>query len=408
MSSPTERIGYDDRQPFPWGRVSLLGVATIVAYGSWYYAFGVLLDPIVADTGWTQSWVVAAFGASGIAGSLAAPYGGRAIDRFSPRLLFVVTGITATAAFSTASVTDSLVVFAVATSIGGAVLAGFGFYHVAQTVAIRAAPLDVARAVGLVTLFGAFASTIYLPLTAWLVTTYDWRVALRVLAVLTGVVLVIVGVFTDGGVNRSGPTVRVRWRNMLDTSPKRRYATASAAIGVATGIILVYQVPLMTDAGLTLTTAAWLAGLRGTTQFLGRLPVTQLVQWLGTNRALQTAFGAITVGAGLLGLATSPAIGMAYVVVAGFGIGATSPLQGIYGTELFDPKNLGHGMGIITMVFGLSTAISPAAVSVLNDMAASRWWAVGIAVVAGGIATVALRPPNSAPAPPSTSTPVDS
>lgn len=408
MSPPTERIGHDGRQPFPWGRISLLGVATIVAYGSWYYAFGVLLDPIVADTGWTQSWVVAAFGASGIAGSLAAPYGGRAIDRFSPRLLFVVTGITATAAFSTASVTDSLVVFAVATSIGGAVLAGFSFYHVAQTVAIRAAPLDVARAVGLVTLFGAFASTIYLPLTAWLVTTYDWRVALRVLAVLTGVVLVIVGVFTDGGVNRSGPTVRVRWRNMLDTSPKRRYAAASAAIGVATGIILVYQVPLMTDAGLTLTTAAWLAGLRGTTQFLGRLPVTQLAQWLGTNRALQTAFGAITVGAGLLGVATSPAIGMAYVVVAGFGIGATSPLQGIYGTELFDPKKLGHGMGIITMIFGLSTAISPAAVSVLNDMAASRWWAVGIAVMAGGIATVALRPPNDAPAPASRRTPVDS
>jgi MFS family permease len=284
------------------------------------------------------------------------------------------------------------VVFAIATSAGGAVLAGFSFYHITQTVAIRAAPLFVARAVGVVTLLGAFASTIYLPLSAWLVTTYDWRIALRVLAAVTGAVLVLVGLFSGGAGNRSEPAIRVRWHNMLNTSPKRRYAVASAAIGVATGIILVYQVPLMTDAGLTLTTAAWLAGLRGATQFLGRIPVTQLVQWLGTNRALQAAFGAITLGAGLLGFAVSPLMGMAYVVVAGFGIGATSPLQGIYGTELFEPRSLGQGMGVITMIFGLSAAISPAAVAVLNDMTPSRWWAVGIAVAAGGIATLTLRP----------------
>jgi len=33
--------------------ISALGIATIAAYGTWFYAFGVLLDPIILDTGWT-------------------------------------------------------------------------------------------------------------------------------------------------------------------------------------------------------------------------------------------------------------------------------------------------------------------------------------------------------------------
>jgi MFS family permease len=392
MSSALESQSPDGPELFPWWPVSLLGVVTIAAYGSWYYAFGVLLDPIVADTGWSESWVVVAFGVSGVTGSIAAPFGGRAIDRFSPRVLFFLTGLATTSTFWIASSADSLVVFASASSIGGAVLAGFGFYHITQTVAIRWAPQNIPRAVGVVTLYGAFASTIYLPLSAFLVTTYDWRVALRVLASITGAVLVFVAAFSSGRGPRAERSDQVRWRAMLDTVAKRRYAAASAAIGIATGVILVYQVPLMTDAGLSLTTAAWLAGLRGVTQFLGRLPVTQLVRWLGTRRALQVAFGAIGLGAALLGVTVHPLIGLAYVAIAGFGIGATSPLQGIYGTELFEARKLGQGMGVITMIFGLSASISPPAVSVLNSLASSRWWGVVIAVVASLVATSLLRP----------------
>ncbi len=35
--------------------IGILGVLTIFAYGSWYYSFGVLLDPIRIDTGWRES-----------------------------------------------------------------------------------------------------------------------------------------------------------------------------------------------------------------------------------------------------------------------------------------------------------------------------------------------------------------
>ena len=35
----------------PHGRIAILGLLTVVAYGSWFYGFGVLLDDIALDLG---------------------------------------------------------------------------------------------------------------------------------------------------------------------------------------------------------------------------------------------------------------------------------------------------------------------------------------------------------------------
>ena len=66
-----------------------------------------------------------------------------------------------------------------------------------------------------------------------------------------------------------------------------------------------------------------------------------------------------------LALATSPAVGMVYVVIGGFGIGATSPLQGIHASTIFPPDRLGQGMGTMTLVFGVAMALGPTAVALM-------------------------------------------
>ena len=269
----------------PWGAVTLLGLLTIVGYGSWYYAFGVLLEPILVDTGWSEEWLVASFSATGLVGAIASPIAGRMIDRQRFRPALGVTGLVAAAGLSIASTTDSLAVFVVATGVGGAMLAAFAFYHVTQTLAVRYAPTNSARSVGVLTLFGAFASTIYLPLTAILVESGDWRLAMRVLALIAGLFLVLASVILPAPplTESTGPG---RGLAFLRDPAVRRYGIASFGIGLAVGIILVYQVTIMTAAGLSLTTAAWLAGARGTTQFLGRLPVIWLAERFGSTRSL--------------------------------------------------------------------------------------------------------------------------
>ncbi len=385
------------RRGVPWGAVTLLGLLTIVGYGTWYYSFGVLLEPVLVDTGWSEEWLVTAFSATGLIGAFAAPLAGRMIDRQRFRPALAATGVVAAAGLLVASSTDSLAVFVLSTGIGGAMLAAFAFYHVTQTLAVRYAPTDSARSVGVLTLYGAFASTIYLPLTAVLVEAGDWRSAMRVLAVIVGCFLVVASVVLPAP-PLTDPVEQTRSLAFLSDPIVWRYAVATFGIGIAVGIVLVYQVTIMTSAGLSLTTAAWLAGARGTTQFLGRLPVIWLAERVGSSRALQFAFAAIGIGCGFLAFAASPVVGMVYVVIGGLGIGATSPLQGIHAARIFPADRLGQGMGSITLVFGVAMAIGPTAVALVGDADTVRWLGPTVAVVASAIAVAMMADPDRSPA----------
>ncbi len=130
-------------------------------------------------------------------------------------------------------------------------------------------------------------------------------------------------------------------------------------------------------------------------QFVGRLPVVWVVGRVGSTRSLQLAFGFLSVGIAVLAFSSNPVIGFGYVLIGGIGIGATSPLQGIHSTTVFAPERLGQGMGTISMIFGVSMALGPLLVSMLNTVASVRWTAPGVGAVAGAVAVAVLHERSS-------------
>ncbi|MEZ5411170.1 MAG: MFS transporter [Acidimicrobiales bacterium] len=377
---------------FPHLTIVLLGLVTISAYGAWYYAFGVLLEPILADTGWPEAGLTATFSASAAIGALAALPAGRLIDRRGSRLAFLAAAGLSVLGLGLASAAPSLPVFALGAVLGGASLQSLGFYHITQATAVRAAPHRPALAIARLTIYGAFSSTVYLPLAAYLEQRIGWRATMRTLEAGTAAVLVMAAIVIrdrpDAGRQRAPLQLGVVMRSV----PARRFLVASALIGLGVGTILVYQVPLMTSAGLPVATAAWMAGARGVAQVSGRIPVARIVARLGARRSIQLAYIAITLGVGVLIVAGRVWVALIYVAVAGFGIGATSPLQGIYADELFERDQLGAAMGVLGMGFGLAGALGPTLVGLLTDLAGSRWWGVAIAVAAGAGAVFQMRP----------------
>ena len=158
---------------------------------------------------------------------------------------------------------------------------------------------------------------------------------------------------------------------------------ATALAGVGASVILVYQVPAMTAAGLPLATASFMAGFRGFAQLGGRVPLTPIVSRLGTARTVRLAYYAIAVGTALLAVAGNIFIAAVYALIAGFGIGAMSPLTGMYSQELFGASSLGTAMGLTTLVFSVVGAIGPAIAGVVAEATGSRAWPVaGAAVIA--------------------------
>src|SRR5215471_8523006 len=70
--------------------VSALGISQITAWGTSYYCLGVLANPIVADTGWSRSFVYLGFTVALLAMGAISPWAGRAIDRYGGRALMTL------------------------------------------------------------------------------------------------------------------------------------------------------------------------------------------------------------------------------------------------------------------------------------------------------------------------------
>jgi predicted MFS family arabinose efflux permease len=379
-------------------RIAVLGILTIACYGAWYYAFGVLIDPIVDDTGWSYTEVSASFSAGQVLIGAASIVGGMMLDRYGSRRVFVAAAALAATAFTVTSAAEHPLLFIASAAVGMGALGALAFYHVTMAAAVRVNPAAPGRAIAALTLWGALSSAIYLPATAWLVDELGWRSSIRVLAA-SAVVTLIVAAFTVStpAVRRSDEvgSMSATLRTVRGTADGRRFTAVVALTGLSISMLLVYQVPIMRAAGLGTATAASIAGLRGVAQLGGRIPIGALLRRHTTNTLLAWALVALAVGAVLINASQTIVVAVAFALAAGLGIGAFSPLQGIRSEELFDRASLGATMGLLASISMTAGALGPLAAGVITDATGTprpaSWVAAVSALAAAAIAAAPGR-----------------
>jgi MFS family permease len=368
-----------------------LGAVTIVAYGACYYAFGVLIEPIAKDTGWSAGALGAVFSVALVVTGVCGPLAGRLLDRAGTRPVFVFATVLGAVPMFVASFQTGLVPFGIAYGVGCGVVGGLAFYHVTQPAAARLVPAAPARAIIGLTIAGAFASPIFLPLTAKLATTLGWRDTIRVQALIVGIALVGASLLvTTPAARRSKAPVPIRavLGSAWGSRAIRVWLVASLIGGAAADVMLVYQVPAMIAAGLPIAVASTLAGLRGFAQLAGRLPLGRVVSRLGTRRALVLTYSTGAVAAVVLFASGTIVVALVYSALAGASLGAISTLEGIYTHELVDSEHLGVLFGVQVAVFSIGGAAGPALAGGLLDSTGS--FAPVAALVAIGFLTSAL------------------
>ncbi len=375
--------------------VWILGLVTITAYGSWFYGFGVLIGPIQDDIGWSTSTLGATFAAAQIIAGLGAFVAGRLLDRFGAVGPFGVQAVFGALPLLAATWADDVLLFAVLYALGGGVMGATGFYHVTTVIAGRLHADAPANAIAKLTLIGAFCSPIFIPLTALVVDTNGWRIGARMLAVFA-----LVGALAGAALRRqaasvgSGPSTSpfTALRDALRSPTVRRMFAAYIAGGVAFSTVLVYQVPIMTHAGLSLGVAGTLAGLRGLCQILVRVGLAGALNRWGSAPLLFAAYVVSAAGVLLL-LVGSVAAALGFAVLAGAGFGATSPLQAIHSRERFAGSDLGLLMGMQGAVLGLAGGVGPLAGGALRDATGSWTWVVVAAIATLAVAATMMRDP---------------
>ena len=349
---------------------------TCTCYGAAFYAYGILLDPIHKDLGWSLTFLGSVFAAAQLISGFGASVAGRLLDRWGGQLVFKIQGAASIVLF-TASWTQN---------------AASGFYHVSTAIAGRVGPSDPGRSIAVLTAIGAFCSPIYLPVGAILINSWGWRAAIQIFAVVAFLGALQASHFAAAGKSDqlSGPSPKAltALRSAMHRPLVRRMLLAYAFAGFSFSTLLVYQVPIMIDQGLALN--AGIAGFRGFCQLFGRVGVIAAIAKQEAAIALRVSY-LLAAGGSLFILAGNIWLGVAYGALVGASLGATTPLQAINAQETFDPEDLGLLMGLQQSVFALAGALGPVVAGIAADVSDSQTPTVWMSVLSLLLAAILLQ-----------------
>ena len=186
-ASPT-RVGWRARITDPMvSAVVALGITQITAWGTSYYCLGVLAGPITRDTGWSRGFVFLGFTVALLVMGLVSNAVGRAIDRHGGRAVMTLgTMLVSAGLFALAHVRSEPAYLAVWAFLGlGMRLC---LYDAAFAALVQVAPSRGRKAISYLTLFGAFASSVFWVVGHALNDQVGWRQTLVLFALINLVV----------------------------------------------------------------------------------------------------------------------------------------------------------------------------------------------------------------------------
>ncbi len=373
--------------------VAALAITQTIGYGTLYYAFAVLLTPLAADLGATTTAVTGAFTASILIGAVLAVPVGRWLDRHGGRVLMSVGSAAGALLLIAWSQVDSLwQLYLVQIGIG--VAAAASLYEAAFAVVIAlTTPERRAGALLAVTVVAGFSSSVFLPLTGWLVDAYGWRAALLTLAAVQAVTVPVHAFVIrrptlstgrptaarDGGAVRAALADRGFWLLALG------FTAHTAAISALT----VHLIAALVSWGHRPAFAATIAGLLGVLSVAGRLITTGLQRRYRTTTVTSVVFGIQALAALLLPVVGATAGGAIGAVIGfGLGFGVATIAKPVLLAERYDTRRYATLAGILVVPMTLAKAVGPLAAAFLQ--ATTGNYSSSLAAVAACCAVAAV------------------
>ncbi|XVU26207.1 MFS transporter [Actinoplanes sp. CA-054009] len=378
--------------------VAALAVTQTVGYGTLYYAFAVFLVPIAADLNASTTAVTGSFTASVLASAALAVPVGRWLDRHGGRALMTAGSVAGALLLVAWSQVDALwQLYAVQIGIG---IASAACLYEAAFAVIIAWHTAEKRSTALLalTVVAGFASSIFMPLTGWLVDHYGWRAALLALAAVQALLTIPV----HATVLRPGPARPAEARR----PPTRLRAdrpfwlltvgfTAHTAAVATVGVLLVAA---LIDWGHSPTFAATVAGLFGILSVTGRLVTTGLQRRFRTTTVVAAIFTVQALAAVVLALAGPNTIA-AVAAVTGFGLGfgVGSIAKPVLLAERYDTRRYATVAGVLVVPMTIAKATAPlagAGLHILGGGFAGVFLATAGICAVGAVAVAAIPRPR--------------
>ena len=356
--------------------VNALGITQITAWGTSYYCLGVLAKPIVAETGWAISTVFLGFSLALVVMGLISAWVGRLIDRVGARAVMSAgTVIVSIGLFGLSQVRDVATYFVAWAVIG--VGMRFCLYDAAFAALVQAVPSRGRAAISYLTLYGAYASTVFWVIAHYLNEAHGWRGTLIDFAAINLIVCLPLNwlgltwretgaeAAKPAAVSADGPILEGRRR----TVGIALFALIMSLNGFVFGVVSLQLVPLLEAAGSVGATAVWVASLKGHGQFAGRLVEIFFGRNLKAMTVARIAIGVLPPALLLLMVARGELwLLVAFTLLLGASQGVVTIVRGAVPLALFGAQGYGAVLGLIATPILLVNAFSPALFALIVDL----------------------------------------
>ncbi len=383
--------------------IPALGLAQIISWGTLFYAIAVLGEAMRGELGISATWLFGAFTVGLLLSGVVSPAVGRLVDARGGRFVLCWGSIVGAIALATLAQAKGYGTLFVGWALAGVAMAAclydpaFATLHQLTGAAYR-------RAVTALTLFGGFASTVFWPLSQWLLDTVGWRETLWIYAALhLAVCLPLHAWFVpahSGGAALEGTNVDAENPTAAAAEAPRAakgaayyaLAAAFAAAAFLSATLSAHLIALMKSAGLTARDAVLVSSLIGPMQVVGRIAEFSFARRLSALSVGALAFGLMTAGLACLVLVDGlSAMAFAFAVLYGWSNGVMTIVRGTVPALLFGARNYGALLGRLALPAFVAKAVAPVAFTWVLAAGLARTSALGSLVAVSVLALIAYR-----------------
>lgn len=354
-------------------------------------ATGLFMGPLAKEFGWSRTLLSSGPSIATTITALLSPPVGMLIDRYGSRRI-VMPGLILTmlsiAAFSFASGSQVQWI---------ALWAVFGIVAVSiKSTAWTAGVLGMFQqsrglALGLTLSGTAVAQAVMPPLANWLIESYGWRGAFLGMSLgWGGITFLLCFLFFFDARDRAAAAAKLPvdaaeaeatahdMPELTGLSPKEALRDAALwRVGISNFIVMaltmgltIHLFPILTEAGVSRTHAAWLASLAGLAGIVGKLMTGFLLDrfrpnWIGGITLGVTALVFLLLMEGI----SSPALIIFAMIVNGYAAGTKTQITGFLTASYGGMKNFGTIYGVMAALMALASGVGPMLAGVIYDMA---------------------------------------
>lgn len=391
-----------------WAIIWASFFTTAFASGGSQYGFGMFVEPLEQEFGWTRTQINLSL-SIGLVSGLLSPLVGWGVDKYGSRVIMTVSLVTVAASFLLrAGMTELWQWYALSALLA----VGFPgtFLPIGKLVGTWF-PATRGRMMGTAITGNNVFGLVGVPLMSLVIQTEGWRLAYTIIG--CGVMIVAVGVWfivrsapqpvdvplaesgsSDGSTSGSGSGDY----SLREATRTRKFWLLLAGVtcaGFSYPSFMTQIIPHMQSVGWGASKATLVLTVLAGTALASKVSWGLLSERLTARISFVIAISIMSSGVIMVTLAGSSIFVWPAIVYFGAGFGGIGPLMSLVVMETFGLRNFGSIQGVVTMVLAtIPVLIGPILAGSLFDLTGSyetSFWIVSGIFAAGGLLVVSVR-----------------